>query len=254
MTMTFRLIAAAARMWAVTAAADVRETEEFSFEVNSGARISVENINGDIEVTGGGENTVKVIAHKRAGKQEYLDELKIEIDASADYIRIETDHPDREGGWFNWGNDSSGSVSFELSVPFDVVLDSIETVNGDVTIASVGGEVAAGTVNGAVDVSGLMSDVELESVNGGIKARFEKLGAGQRVEADTVNGAITVYLPAEASARVVAETVNGSIDGDDFGLKANKGFVGRDLDGRIGGGDAQVSLDTVNGSIKIRKN
>ena len=60
--------------------------------------------------------------------------------------------------------------------------------------------------------------------------------------------------PAAASARVVAETVNGSIDGDDFGLAVEKGFVGRDLNGKIGGGDARVSLDTVNGSIRIKKN
>jgi hypothetical protein len=47
--------------------------------------------------------------------------------------------------------------------------------------------------------------------------------------------------------------VNGSIDAEDFGLEPEKGFVGRDLAGEIGGGDARISLDTVNGSIKIRK-
>ena len=83
---------------------------------------------------------------------------------------------------------------------------------------------------------------------------FEELGAGQRVEADTVNGTVRIYLPANASAHIVAETVNGSIDADDFGLEAEKGFVGRDLDGEIGGGDARVKLDTVNGSIRIKRN
>jgi DUF4097 and DUF4098 domain-containing protein YvlB len=236
-----------------TAIADIRETEKFEFEVNPGARISLENINGDIDVAGDSGTTVTIVAHKRAGKQEYMDDLKIVIDASEDYIRIETDHPDSKGGWFNWGNDSSGSVSYELVVPADVDLDSIETVNGDVTIESVIGEVMAGTVNGTVETSGVMSDVELETVNGSIRARFDELGDGQRVKADTVNGAITIHLPADASARVVAETVNGSIDADDFGLKADKGFVGRDLNGTIGEGDASVSLDTVNGSIRIKK-
>ena len=50
-----------------------------------------------------------------------------------------------------------------------------------------------------------------------------------------------------------AETVNGSIDADDFGLEPEKGFVGRDLDGTIGDGDARISLDTVNGSIRINE-
>jgi DUF4097 and DUF4098 domain-containing protein YvlB len=79
------------------------------------------------------------------------------------------------------------------------------------------------------------------------------MGGGQRVSADAVNGKIVLVLPADASARVEAETVNGSIDADDFGLEPEKGFVGRDLSGEIGGGDARISLDTVNGSINISK-
>ena len=78
--------------------------------------------------------------------------------------------------------------------------------------------------------------------------------AGAEIELESVNGAIELYLPAGVSARVDAETVNGSIDADDFGLEVEKGFVGRDLDGEIGGGDAKVSLDAVNGSIRIKKN
>lgn len=251
---TTYLAGAALLLFSAASMADVTETEEFSFDVNSGARISLENINGDINVTGDSGSKVKVVAYKKAGKQEYLDKLEIVINADKDFIRIETRHPDSEGGWFNWGGNSSGSVAYELSVPESVDLDSIETVNGDVTIDSVDGEVNAGTVNGTVSVSGVQSDVDLETVNGGVKAVFDQLGEGQRVKADTVNGKITIYLPADASARIQAETVNGSIDADDFGLEVEKGFVGRDLSGEIGGGDARVSLDTVNGSIRIKKN
>lgn len=233
--------------------ADVKETEEMSFEVNPGARISLENINGDIRVSGGSGDTVKVIARKKAGKQEYLDDLKVLVEADEDYVRIETRHPKSEGGWFKWGNDSSGSVSYEVSVPYDVNLDTIETVNGDVEIDSVSGKVKSSTVNGSLNVSGLESDVDLETVNGSVQADFEALGEGQKVNAEAVNGKIIIMLPADASARINAETVNGSINADDFGLEPEKGFVGRDLSGEIGGGDARITLDTVNGSIKIRK-
>jgi DUF4097 and DUF4098 domain-containing protein YvlB len=221
-------IGAALMVAAMAVSADVKETEEMTFDVNPGARISLENINGDITVVGGSDEVV-VIAHKKADNQEYLDKLKITVDATADYVRIETRHPKREGGWFSWGNDGGGSVAYELSVPDDVELDAIE-------------------------VSGLASDVSLETVNGSIDATFDTLGEGQRVEADAVNGKITLHLPSTCSARVTAETVNGSIDADDFGLEPEKGFVGRDLSGEIGGGDARISLNTVNGSIRLKKN
>jgi DUF4097 and DUF4098 domain-containing protein YvlB len=237
----------------LSAMADVESTEEMAFDVNPGARISLENINGDIDVVGGTGSQVTVVARKKAGRQEYLDGLKVVVDASPDYIRIETRHPKSESSWFNWGNDGGGSVAYELSVPADVELDSIETVNGDVRIRAVDGIVKASTVNGGLDVGNLSADVSLETVNGKIVAEFDVLGADQRVDAEAVNGRIEIRLPGDASARVTAETVNGSIDADDFGLEPEKGFVGRDLSGDIGGGAARISLDTVNGSIEISR-
>lgn len=247
------LVSVALLFFSLAASAAVKETEEKSFEVDPGARVSLENINGDISVTGVPGSTVHMVAYKKAGKQEYLDELKVVVSAEADYVRIETRHPKSEGGWFKWGNDSSGSVSYVLEVPYDVNLDSISTVNGDVEIDAVRGMVKGETVNGSLSASGLEGDVDLETVNGSVLAEFDALGDGQRVSAEAVNGKIVLRIPGDASARVEAETVNGSINADDFGLEPEKGFVGRDLSGKIGGGDAKISLETVNGSIRIEQ-
>jgi len=247
------LVGVASLLLASVAVADVKVTEEFSFEIDSGGRISLENINGDIRIAGGDGDQVKVTAHKKAGSQEYLDELKVVIDAKSDYIRIETRHPKSESSLFNWGDNGSGSVSYVLTVPEGANLDTVSTVNGGVDISAVNGLVKAETVNGDLEASGLTSDVDLETVNGSIEADFDSLGGKQRVSAEAVNGKIVLNLPADASARINAETVNGSIDADDFGLEPEKGFVGRDLEGEIGGGDARISLDTVNGSIHISK-
>jgi len=247
------LASAALLIFSTAVNAAVKETEEMTFEVVSGARISLENINGDIVITGGSGDEVHMVAYKKAGQQEYMDELKVVVDADEDYIRIETRHPKSEGGWFKWGNDSSGSVSYELEVPAHVNLDTISTVNGDVKIKAVSGLVKAETVNGSLEAVGLKGDANLETVNGSVSAEFDELGAGQRVSAEAVNGKIVLMVPANASARLEAETVNGSINADDFGLKPEKGFVGRDLSGEIGSGDARISLDTVNGSIRISK-
>ena len=244
---------AALLIFSMTAGAAVKETEEMSFDVAPCARFSLENINGDILIVGGSGSQVQVVAHKKAGKQEYMDELKIVVDANEDYVRIETRHPKSEGSWFKWGDDSGGSISYELMVPEGVKLDTISTVNGDVTIEAVSGTVKAETVNGSLQAMGLEGDVNLETVNGSVRAEFDQLGEGQRVSAEAVNGKIVLLIPGDASARVEAETINGSIDAEDFGLVAEKGFVGRDLSGEIGHGDGRISLDTVNGSIKIKK-
>ena len=239
--------------FAVNALADVTKTEEYDFELEEGGRVSLSNVNGDVTVTGVSGNKVHVVAIKKAGTQKYLDGIEIEVDASSRDIRIETHHPNNSGNWFKRGEDTSGSVTYELSVPSGTQLDTIESVNGDIDISGVSALIKAETVNGKIDVEGVAGDLNLDTVNGSMKARFEVLGASQRVSADAVNGAIVLHFPANASARIRAETLNGRIDADDFGLKPDKGFVGRDLDGQIGSGEATVSLDTVNGSITIKR-
>jgi DUF4097 and DUF4098 domain-containing protein YvlB len=238
----------------VPAFADYTEELNWTFELNEGGRISLENVNGNVEVTGVSGNTVEIIALKKAGTEEYLENLEILIEDSPDAIHIETDHPDSGiKGMFNWGKDSSGSVHFTLRVPASANLDEIESVNGDISIEGVSGTVRAGAVNGEIRASGLMGDANLETVNGSVDATFEKFGAGQKANCESVNGRLTVNLPADADVSVTAETINGGIDGSDFGLKVDKGFVGRDLAGDIGSGGGRLSMDTVNGAIKIRK-
>jgi len=244
----------AAGLLSTAAAADYTEQLDWSFELDDGGRISLENVNGDVEITGVAGNTVEIHAVKKAGSEEYLSNLEIRIEHTPGAIHIETDHPDSGiKGMFNWGKDSSGSVHYTLRVPVSANLDEIESVNGTVTIEGVAGTVRAGTVNGGVHAEGLQGDASLETVNGTVEATFDTFGAGQKASLESVNGRLVVNLPADAGASVTAETINGGIDGDDFGLKVDKGFVGRDLSGDIGDGGGRLSLDTVNGSIKIRK-
>lgn len=244
---------AAGLLAASVAWADVTEEQTFSFELNAGGRISLDNINGDVTITGGDGNSVEITAFKKANDQEYLDGIEINIDATEDVIRIDTKHPDKQGGFFNWGDSGGGSVKYTLSVPSSANLDTVESVNGDITISGVYGVVKAETVNGGIEASDLSENVKLETVNGSVNANFASLTGNQRVDCETVNGKVALYLPANADASITAETVNGGIDGEDFGLETNKGFVGRDLSGDIGDGSARVSLSTVNGAIKIRK-
>ena len=242
----------AAVMAAGSVYADVTDEQTFSYTLSEGGRFSLENINGDVTVIGRSGNEVEIVALKKAGSQEVLDGIKINIDHSADSIRVETEHPDKGmKGWFNWG-DSSGSVSYTVHLPSGADLETVESVNGDIEISGIYGAVSASTVNGSIKATELSRDGRFDTVNGAVTAEFAEFGGTQKASLETVNGRLTVILPKQASARVNAETINGGIDASDFGLEADKGFVGRDLDGNIGDGSARLNLDTVNGSIKIR--
>ncbi|PYP64110.1 MAG: hypothetical protein DMD37_03730, partial [Gemmatimonadetes bacterium] len=68
----------------------------------------------------------------------------------------------------------------------------------------------------------------------------------------TVNGGITLELPATFSAEVRAETVNGDIE-TEFPLTVTGRFGPRHLRGTVGNGGRELDLGTVNGSIRLRK-
>lgn len=230
--------------------ASVTEEETFTYQLDDGGRFSVSNVNGSITVTGGDGNSVEIIATRKASNQKELDKIEIEITHSASEIVVETELG-KSGSWYSRGSNNS-SVKYKIIVPAGTNLDSVETVNGEVVISGVWGEVVAETVNGDLDVSGLAGDVKLATVNGSIDASFDKLEGQQRVKAETVNGRITIKLPDNADVKVSADTLNGGINASDFDLETARGFVGSDLNGNIGNGSARLNVDTVNGSIKIR--
>lgn len=232
--------------------AKVTKEESYSFPLNDGGRLSVSNVNGSVTVTGGSGDTVEIIAIKKADNQKTLDGIEVEITHTADSIVIETDLPNSDS-WYSWGG-NGGQVTYEITVPAATNLDSVETVNGNVEVSGVSGDVDAESVNGDLDLSDLASNGGFSTVNGSIEASFIRLEGQQKVKAETVNGRVTIRVPKDADVDISADTLNGSINARDFGLETDKGFVGSDLNGSIGSGSARLNVDTVNGSIKIRSN
>jgi DUF4097 and DUF4098 domain-containing protein YvlB len=146
-----------------------------------------------------------------------------------------------------------GSVDFTIHVPSDAILEDIELVNGNLTVAGVTGYLSLGTVNGSITASGMTGDAWIETVNGNLDLSFDKMGDGQTLTLESVNGAISLRIPAKANAQIDAETLNGTVS-NDFGLTVEKGhWIGRFMEGLVGSGGARISVETVNGNIEIKK-
>src|SRR5688500_6843779 len=71
----------------------LREEFHQTYPVSTGARLSLENINGAVRVTSWDRNEVKVDAVKSAYRRDRLDEAKIVVRADANIVHIETDYP-----------------------------------------------------------------------------------------------------------------------------------------------------------------
>lgn len=231
------------------------ETERFeqSYPLSATGRVSVSNVNGSILIETWDRNEVKLVAVKTASDKEKLSEVECQISSTPTTFSVETDYGDWKRDGRGWKNNGRVQVEYTLTVPRNAVLNEIETVNGSVKISNATNTVRASAVNGEVRATNLRGMANLSTVNGTVYADFDQLQTGSRIQLDTVNGTVDLTIPSDANATLRADSVNGSIT-NDFGLPVRKGqYVGRDLYGKVGTGDVQIRLNSVNGGLNIRR-
>lgn len=226
-------------------------TKEFSqtYPLKAGGSVTLDNVNGDVTITGWDRDEVSVEATVESKKQSGLDRIEVVVKATSNSVHIETDYENDRRGW----NDG-GEVTYTIKMPRGAELRDVDLVNGDLKVEGVSGKIQASAVNGKITVGDLSGDAKLDTVNGSIEAGFDQVGGSQRIDIESVNGSITVRLPRNADAEVDISTVHGGIR-NDFGLDVDDGdYVGHDLRGRLGSGGARIHIENVNGAVKLLAN
>lgn len=232
---------------------DLREEFHQTYPLSATGRVSLENINGGVQIKVWDRAAVQVDAIKKAYRRERLAEAKIEVNASEESIRIKTEYPN-ENQNFRSGEgryDNPAIVEYILTVPRQAMLESIELVNGSLDIDGVEGNVRASSINGKLTARSLAGEAKLSTINGQLHATFMKLDESKGINLSSVNGNLTLVIPSNSNASIRAGTVHGGIT-NDFGLKIKHGeYVGHSMDGQIGTGGPRIKLGNVNGGIKI---
>jgi len=232
---------------------EVREEFHQTYPLSATGRVSLENINGGVQIKVWDRPAVQVDAIKRAYRRDRLAEAKIEVSTTEENIRIKTEYPD-ENQNFRSGEgryNNPAIVDYTLTVPRKAALESIELINGAIDIDGVEGNVKASSINGKVTAKGLAGEARLSTINGPLQVTFTQLDESKAIELGSVNGNLTLVIPSNANASIRAGTVHGGIS-TDFGLKIKHGeYVGHSLDGQIGNGGPHIKLGNVNGGIRI---
>ena len=181
--------------------------------------------------------------------------MRIEVVEHGDGVTICAVYPgdrnrcEQGGGRMNIRNNDV-EVDFTVHIPRGVGFDG-NTVNGDVEATGLAGPVEVNTVNGSVRLDTESGDANAASVNGGVTAIVRAIGTAP-MNFKSVNGSVNVTLPTGINADIDAQTVNGSID-TDFPITVNGRMSPRHIRGSIGSGGRRLELETVNGSIRLRK-
>ena len=278
----FGLLAAVAALVAAPALSAQQEygrdsdTWRWDGRIDAGRWMNVFNINGSVEFLPSPDNMVHVLAEKRSNGRK-MDDIHYEIVQAGGNITI-------CAIWFNNSkcedngvdrsrnhdyNDSHSTVRFTVKVPRTVRVGAhsvngevsvrdvgaevrANTVNGGVTVRNTSGRVKANTVNGGVDVNTTSGPVSAETVNGNVEAKMASLQGDDDMSFKTVNGSVSIYVPARFDANFRFDTVHGGIDSD-FPMNLTGRFGPRHASGTIGNGGRDIRASSVNGSIELRK-
>jgi DUF4097 and DUF4098 domain-containing protein YvlB len=175
------------------------QTDHFSRRIKIGrdGRVSVQNIAGDITVTGGPGDEVSIEAVKRArGDQSQLESVHIDVEERSGRVDVRTTHTAR--------NDRV-SVDYTITVPSSAGVE-VKSISGTIKVANVQGAVRADTVSGNVTTSDTPRLESAKSVSGNV------LLTGAASDGDLSAGSVSGTVTARG---VKARGLDvGSVSGD----------------------------------------
>ncbi len=230
----------------------------WSGSIAQGHSIEIKGVNGEIVAEPAGGNNVEVTAGKSANRDDpasvHIDVVQHDGDVTicAVYPSRDSSRPNQclpgDAGHMSVQNNDV-KVNFTVHVPAGVVLIG-KTVNGGVEATRLNGDLALSTVNGSVTFS-TTGQARASTVNGSIKGEMGQASWTGTLKMSTVNGGITLTMPGDLNTDVRFTTVNGDIKSD-FPVTITGSVSKRRLQGTIGGGGRELSLDTVNGSVTLK--
>lgn len=233
----------------------------FNKEMRPGDRLAIENINGPIEVTQGSGRAMTVEVFKTVKRGDGT-LVKAVMEESGGVVRVCTIYLNRDPDRTTCRGDNSNSTRrgdrFEVEMRYVVrapqgVAVDVESVNGHVSVRGVDTPASVETVNGNIDFDGAGAH-HLETVNGRVTATFTRADWNGTVSIETVNGPVSLTLPANLNAELRGETVNGGIDVGNFKVTVSGRWGPKEFRGTVGnGGGRVISIETVNGSITLKQ-
>jgi len=222
-------------------------TESFAKTVRIGRNgtFTLENISGDIVVTGGGGDDARIEATKRvrhpnqSEAKTLLSEISIQVMDRNGRVDVRTEYPRRR----NW----SGGVDFTIGVPRDASV-TLRSVSGDVRVTSVNGELRVDSISGSITTSGTRRIRAVKTVSGDVEITN---GEADELSGGTVSG--TIILNKVKAAGVDAQTVSGDlrltdVEADHVSLRTVSGDV--DYTGRLQR-NGRYQLQSHSGDIRV---
>jgi DUF4097 and DUF4098 domain-containing protein YvlB len=232
-----------------TAEGDVTDQINKTVTLAPGSNVTVRGINGSVNIETWDGDRAEINITIKASDAAAMERRPILIDNTPNSLIIRTEE-DREGRGRGWNR---GWVRHEVRVkmPKNVNL-KVSSVNGQVDVGAITGEVGLNSINGRVEVAQAGTATQLSSINGGVSLALLRLGEGG-LHVSSVNGGVEIGLPAGTNAEIDVHSVNGGINSD-LPITVVGEMKRGQMQGRVGEGGPPITITSVNGGVTLRRN
>lgn len=173
--------------------------------VTRGARLSVDNFAGEVNVRTWDKDSLRVQAR-------HSSRTRVNVRSTATSVTVEASSSQGHSGSVDYDITTPAWMAVKIEGQYNfVMIDgvqseiAVQTVRGDIVIKGGAGTVIAKSIEGQVTVAGARARITVSSVNEGVKVT----GSTGEIVAETTNGDIT--LSQIDSALVDVGTVNGDV-------------------------------------------
>jgi DUF4097 and DUF4098 domain-containing protein YvlB len=245
-----------------------------TFRIGGSGALQVSNITGDITITRGGGNEVRVEAVKTARARtealarEALPGVRVDFTERAGRAEVKTIYPAQHFTRGNQRNSVSVSVAFNITAPEGTRIH-VKSISGDITVKGIRGELAvastsgdigvfdaarlvsASSISGDVEVGDLRSEtaLELHTTSGDLIVRQSRM---PRLKLNTVSG--SVVMDNVQAQGIEAQSLSGDLEfaspfvkGGRYELNSHSGDVRIRL---VGGSGFELNANSFSGGVQ----
>ncbi|MBC7928736.1 MAG: DUF4097 family beta strand repeat protein [Bryobacteraceae bacterium] len=219
-----------------------KEDFSFTYPLRPQGSISVESLNGSVEVMGWDQDRVEITGSKHASSESALKALRIDIVNTPDSVRIRTIPPS--------GHRGGMGARYVLRVPRKAQIERIQSSNGRIQIDDIESAARLKTSNGSVRVNRTRGNIEVETSNASVELVSHDGSAvvttsNGTIKADQVRG----YFEAHTSNSSINARVTDPEPGKPLKLETSNGSITVAFDSL---NNNEIRAATSNSSITLK--
>ena len=219
--------------------------------LSPGGTLSLENVNGNVEIHGWEMDELEVYAEKMIQLPDqskfYVFPRKdfgpgIVFDKFENFVKIRTKNVSEYK--------ESGFVNYFIDVPHSIHLKDIMVRNGNIHISEVYGDAYLDLTEGEITVENFSGSLRASTDRGSVDASLFDLREQDEIVITSGEGNITLLLQENTSFHLMAAFPEGEISSE-FDINIPPG--GKKIDTQWGENGPRISLTALRGNIRIEK-